>query len=538
MPAPARAASVLLVALLASPLTRADVVRLSNGNVIRGEVLEETGERVVVRTLAGKITLPRGQVAAIERESPGERLLGEARQAARAGDRALELELLERARASGEEEVAREAEARLEALRGAAERGQGAEPGGRSRTWSGQGDPFSEPNEPEALIRELEAAARADPQLGPRLANELYRRGERRHAAGECRAAATDYRRAAPYAPEAWRDPLRQRELRCRLEVAQAAARRDPELVLLATAPIVEAEDDPLRPRALYLQGCALERLGREDEARAAFAAVLSEVKPPSELATLRELARLASVGLTVDADSPGIGAGWRWVRTPSLAVLHEVADLDPALPRRLEEARRAVIDRLALRGRLDEQGRIAVFLFRDRERYARSDGARSWSAGHAARLRAEGELIRAIYLYPDEDLEDRFRHEVAHILVGDALEDAVLPAWATEGVAIYAEGEASRARWLAAARAQQGAFLPVREAVGRMLPPLGEDAGEAQRFYFQSAVLFEVLAARVGVKRALEVALGRRPAAGGAHDRRPDDGGRAPPRRRRGAVA
>lgn len=57
----------LLAAGLAS-LARADVVTLTIGNELRGRVLEETDEKVVLLTAGGKLTLPRRQVASVVRD--------------------------------------------------------------------------------------------------------------------------------------------------------------------------------------------------------------------------------------------------------------------------------------------------------------------------------------------------------------------------------------------------------------------------------------------------------------------------------------
>jgi hypothetical protein len=152
------------------------------------------------------------------------------------------------------------------------------------------------------------------------------------------------------------------------------------------------------------------------------------------------------------------------------------------------------------------ERGRVAVFFLPSLESYRESPGARSWSAGHAARLRSDDEVIRAIYLFPGDGLEDRARHEIAHIVVGDALDDAPLPAWANEGAAIWAEGEGSREarrqNWLAL-RAR-GQLQPLRESLGQMLMPLGSDTQEVLRFYTQAAANFAGIAAAAGPERAL----------------------------------
>ncbi len=61
----------LLLAVLAS--AHADVVRLKNGNVLEGKIVLEGAQEVRIRTGASEITVPRAQIAEIERgESPHE----------------------------------------------------------------------------------------------------------------------------------------------------------------------------------------------------------------------------------------------------------------------------------------------------------------------------------------------------------------------------------------------------------------------------------------------------------------------------------
>lgn len=501
-----RAALLLVGCLLAPGVARADVVHLANGNQIQGSVVEETPEQVVVRTLHGRMTIPRKEVARVERESAARTLLRQARFAAETGDRARAERLFEEALDAGDPAVATAARAELDALRARPAPAAPAAPGKAAKVdrWDGRGDPFVE-DEREALIRELEEAVAARPELGQQLLHELYRRGERRHEAGDCRLAASDYRRALRWAPADAVEPLQQRERRCRVEVAGKALRRGEAALAREAARPVVADADLGRVAGYYL-GRSEELLRRPDAARAAFLATLGAVRVPADrdLATLRELARLASAGLPIDARTPGIAPGWRHVQTDSFSVLLEQG-VDAALPDGLEAARGEVIARLDLK-RLDDLGRIALIVFASARSYDGSPGARSWSAGHATRLRAQDEVVPTIYLHTEGDVESRLRHELAHILVGDALDDARLPMWTQEGAAIHAETEASRRQWREYARAlaAQGGLRPAGAALGQMLLPMTDDAKAIGAFYVQAALLFDVLAARLGPTRTL----------------------------------
>lgn len=58
----------LLAVVLISPAARADVVTLTNGNELRGRVVEETDDKVVLQTAGGTLTFPRRQVASVVRD--------------------------------------------------------------------------------------------------------------------------------------------------------------------------------------------------------------------------------------------------------------------------------------------------------------------------------------------------------------------------------------------------------------------------------------------------------------------------------------
>lgn len=80
---------------------RGDVLHLVNGRAIQGEVTEH-GETLVVRSASGRISIPRAQVARIERESRGSLLLAEGRRAERVGDERAAAAYYQRALEQGE----------------------------------------------------------------------------------------------------------------------------------------------------------------------------------------------------------------------------------------------------------------------------------------------------------------------------------------------------------------------------------------------------------------------------------------------------
>ena len=503
---------LLALALMSCGLASADVVHLRHGGLIQGEIVEETSTKVVVKTRNGSITIPRRKVAKVTREARGVLLLGQGRQALLEGDVPAARRLFEKARKVGDKRIAKRAAEELEAL---AARGESEPDQALTATklrWGGQGDPFTEV-EKEALFRELEVEAQKGvAQARARLQQELFQRGERRHAVGEHRLAASDFRRGQSVASDANRLPLRLREQRCRLEVATQALREQASgLALAAAGPVAE---DPCRRqeevRAQYLVGRAHELSRNRTKARESYQRALPvKLSNASDLATFRELARLASVGLKVNGSSPGVGEGWRAMETRHFAIVHQGNLDEKAVGARFEAYRAEVIERLELRGKLDERGRVAVFIFASREAYAQHDGARTWSAGHASRMRAQGELIRAIYLHFEEDLERVAVHEIAHILVGDALNDALIPAWTNEGAAMFAEPARHRLgrRRFVQELYKRSLLRPSRDALGQMLPPLTNEQATVQVFYAQASLNFDLLARRLGIRRTFSCA-------------------------------
>lgn len=515
LPPMAPVARLVALALLLVTAARGDVVHLKNGNQIRGEVLEEDEEQLLVRTADGRVGIPRRDVVRIERETKARMLLGQAREAARAGDPVRARRLYEQAVAAAEAgpepepAVAQKAREELGGLPATGPVALDAAPTltpGKFRLEPGK-DPFQE-EEKQALVRELEAALPNNPELRPRLLSELAGRAMSRHRAGECRLAASDWRRAAALASGRDEQVCRQNEQRCRLEVAARALRaNDAALAAIAAEPVRESSEAVLARRARYLHGRALELAGDREGARRDYLEVLAgnNLKRGHDLAILRELARLATAGIPIEPSTPGVAETWRRTSTASFEVIHQEAD-GRALGDTLERARGEVEKRLQLEAPRD-RGRVAVFVLPDFDTYRQSPGARSWSAGHAARLRTEDEVVRTIYLYPGASFDDRARHEIAHIVVGDALDDAPLPAWAQEGAAIWAESDALRTQRRQGWRYLQanGQLKPLAELLAQMLPPLTEDADEAMRFYSQAAVAFEGLALASSPPRALK---------------------------------
>lgn len=505
--------------LAAGSLASADVVKLKNGSEIRGKIVREDTSSVVIRSRGGTISFPRKDVAEVVRESREATLLFQARSAIRQGKTARARALLERVLEGKDVVLQADAKELLTKL-DAAEQAQPerAEPRAGGEGEPGE-DPFAIP-EPEALFRELEADAERYPAARRELAGRLIRRANEHYEKRDYLLAASDYRRARLHASKLEGGDIDLAQLAraehvARLRLARRAVRnRKAKLAVAAASGPIEAGgalSKELHAPAYYLYGRALDLANRRQEALRHYRiAIGRDLGSRGDIATYRELARLASVGVEIGEHSPGVGEGWRWVRTRNFAILHRLPP-DPRLGTLFESFHAAVVRRLGLQGKLDEKERIPVFIYPSKEEYARSAGARHWSAGHASRLQSgidDEEVVRSVYFYPSPNFAAVARHEIAHILTWDALDDALLPSWAAEGSALYAEPEEVRLQRLAYARQVRDRFVPSEQLLGRIRLPTTEDSGEIGVFYVQSAATFHTLAERLGVHKAFKVAL------------------------------
>ncbi len=65
----AAAAAVVGLLLLAAPAARGDRIIMKSGEAFTGTILEETDENVVLKTISGKMTIPRVAIKSVEKES-------------------------------------------------------------------------------------------------------------------------------------------------------------------------------------------------------------------------------------------------------------------------------------------------------------------------------------------------------------------------------------------------------------------------------------------------------------------------------------
>lgn len=441
-----RTCLLALALSLGAAVGRADVIELTTGRSVTGTIVEETADKVVVRTPDGRLTLPRTLVKSITRQSKGETALSMARAAAAAGSHEDAERLYAQAAADPDPAVARRAQEELQAYRDRRESAKKHVPA---------------PSTPMPLPEGTTGV----PKEGQTLQDDLDRA-----------------RRA--------------------LETGEAARARR------LLEPLVQR--NPTDRALQYLLGRACELDRADDPAREAYHAVLGPTwrRDTRPIAWLGELARRAVAGEQLGPTSVGVGPGWSRVETERFAIYHRFERVEPWFAEEPEAALRDVCERLNVQPRdLRQQGRVQVVIYATKADYEASEGM-TLAGGHADRTLAPDGWLKTIRAYPDRTFYRRtYRHEVAHLVVNDLHAD--LPAWAHEGVATYTEPLRHRAflRQHVVGRKAAGT-LPELKAFMRGEVSRGETVEDVRAFYGQASVLFETLVVLSGdnPKKALAV--------------------------------
>lgn len=420
--------------ILCAPLAWADVVHLTSGRKIKGEVVSESDTKVVVRVAGmGRMEFPRKLVERIERESQGATRLAQARERSREG--AWEAAL--------------------------------------------------------ALYRTL--VDDADPAVAEAARRELTELEQARAAAKRERAKPTPPRRAegrpspaAPTAPAALGPAAKGLAA---LRAGEFAEARD------VFAALLEAE--PKSEPYAFLLARALELGGETRAAGQRYRALAAELGARRGLtpAWLGEIARRRLGGESLTPDSPGVGEGWSRVEAgDAFVIYHPFPKIEAWLEQEPERALVRVLERLKIeRERLEWNGRVQIYLFPNQRAYQEAEGM-ELAGGHAQRYRAPDGWLTQIRAYPQRSFyQTTFPHEVAHAVLYTVYPG--LPSWAHEGAAQYVETPRSRARARAAFRgAEATASLPsLRELLAGAVNR-GANQAEVAAFYGLSLVAFEAL--------------------------------------------
>jgi tetratricopeptide (TPR) repeat protein len=516
-------------------LALADVVVLTNGNEIQGEVIKEEGERIVLKFPGGVLELRRKQIRSIERQPRIEYLVDEGEKMVRRGDFEDAVKILEEAVASD----AGSTRAR-EALTGARERladslrdlGRFAESRAAFlRVLEGApGHPRAR-EAVEAIDRTIEEGrieeekglgeiAGADIEKGlwrlrriherfpdrrkalaPVIATGLIREGDALLAGGAWREAEERYQEALDLDPEALPRLGRQHTLAKVRQIEAALASGDFAAVEGHASGGLEIE--PARHVLRYYRAVALEGLGRATEAAEEYLAIAGGPRPQDLVASVPSLRERAEGKLRAEerpaeaAPPPGRKAadgGFIELRTPRFRIRHRNERMAGDIGMIAEDAYAAIFRDLGCVTHL--RNPIEITVYPTRAAYVSASGFASWSGGaHTVGERRGNLSEHRIACFEEQPrlLTGVIPHEVAHALLAHRLNyPRVIPLWAAEGFAILREPSHFHRHYrrLLIQETAQRTLVPVKSVVSLTTYP-ESDIG---LFYAQSFSLVEFL--------------------------------------------
>lgn len=508
----------LLVLLLLTAVARADVIVVGKRE-FHGEIVDETFDQVKIRVGNGVLTFDKKSVTEIRREDEIETLAGEARALAKTLDvKALDLfdRAIAAARKKGDDKRADSLQKERNVLATKLDKQTTRE----SATVTERDDKASADDlflleaDLDAVRVYVNAAREGDKTRARQGASQLVQLGNKHASDNEPRWAVGCFALARTLAPEDGKN-LWSAERTCRLRACGLAVReRDGKIARAAIAPIAKEEANDAR--VAYLEGRAFEVSSNPTGARDSYKRALEGANVPMvgdlPVDWLRELARRRVLGQPIGAGSPGIGEQWRRAESAHFVVYHELGDdFTDEEPRAFEDARAASLLRLGLsEGDVNGGTKIPMFIFKNQENYRRGGGP-EWASGHVDHVALEDGEWRTVMTFPGRRMEtNTMQHELAHVLVGEAFPKLILPAWANEGVACYAEPDSSRnARRVMAGRAlQAGVWVPLKDFMTRIGNPTQPDRDAIDVFYSEATVVFSALVPKAStLKEALEVA-------------------------------
>jgi len=512
----------------------ADVLHLTNGNSLRGEVVREEGDSVVLRTANSLLTIAKADIASIERETAAETLRGQVQEAivARRYDQALEL--LHTARQENPDDAELWSLFRLasvghiRALVVAGRYDEAASALGDASTAGLGGGELEEAradlDRRRAREKELLAFAEGSLEVGRyEEAIQAYREllvfaparraefigsqaqahvqygdsllRERKHA--EARA---QYREALALAPELL-PQLQARLIAATLFVVQAELERaerplPPEKARDLTRQLQELLAlDANVPHSHFLLGAVEERAGRTDLALAEYEQALGQTVPGTSLARRLATARreaqelVVNTPLRVDASSPDEDwsysepGDWQVLTSEHFRLYHR----NPRVAARLLAAAEYHLKReapfFALTAGSAWPTRCDIFLYRAAQDYQKATGRPAWSpAVSTFTLDSEGAVSEmSIHTHQEARLigQTVIPHEVGHLLLAQVTGYVPdLPLWIQEGVATAQEPGFKVTHLLreVAARRQAGTALSLTEVLNAKTYPAAED--------------------------------------------------------------
>lgn len=523
----------------------ADTVVLKNGSEIQGEIIKETGDRIVLRFEGGTIELQRRRVETVRREPRVRYLLAEGeRQLLRGSHEAAAASF----RAAIEEDPgSRRARAGLLAAReGRAadltRLGRHAEAKALYRELIEEGSASDEAALAiEAIDRTLEDARREEERGLEELRSGDVEKGlwrlqrvhdvfpERREAISLPMARALVEVASRHLDASRWADAessyLRAMTIEPDLEPLVGApfarAVQGMALPLLARGEFEEAETiiargldvSPESEVLRYYHGLCLEARGRTRDAALEYLSVVGGRRPRSlETAAVElrvEAERiLADAGKTPPLASPhsdGVVAGeFRELETERFIVLHKSPSVAEEVALVAERSYRTLLRELGCATHVGTP--LTIVLYPDREAYRAASEFGEWSAGSHRIVRRLGALSsHRILTYQGQPrlYSGVLPHEIAHALLAHRLSyPERIPLWANEGFAVTRESAYFRQHVLRSAATEMARrnLIPVQDLIAFEEYP----SDRIELFYAQSMSLVEFLLSLKGTETFL----------------------------------
>lgn len=473
--------SLLAAAAMITFSVRADVIVLTNGNEIQGEVIHENEKSLVVRFPGGTLRLPRKNISEVQRQSRTEYLVEEGKKQRRRGNFEQAVRTLETA----SEENPDSSVARQHLLKARESLAVFWRDIGRYRE---SRELFEElirkhPNQRKfqqhlvVLEETLRDALKQEARATEEIASGEYERAisrltqlyehfpDRRYeissklsraligSADEFlqrkryREASERYRSAIAIEPRIL-NSVKNRMVTSHLHVLSELARNG-DFKSLETGATAALDVDPANETVRYFYGLSQEGLGRPRVAAKEYLAI-ARVRRPSKLEeSVVELRKAVETtlrgerpeGRTVSVDTARLSR-YEHIQTEHFDIRHCNRGIAREVAYVAERTYEEQFEQLGCATHL--RGKIKIDVYATKEEYISESGMESWSVGAHQLTRKLGVLSEhRILCY--EGQHDFFTeilpHEVAHGLFNHRLNypDSV-PLWANEGYAMYAE--------------------------------------------------------------------------------------------------
>jgi len=546
---PLRTLAVCLLLTAVSAAARADIITLVNGRTIRGRIVSDSGDRIVIEIPGGSITIRRSEVKSVERESEAAYRRSQARELFTRGKSKMALAELRRAVAAEPGSIP----ARKELVTGLLQRARELEALGSffeaTRTYRealtfDEGNVIAERSvkhirrrieqlrgdisEAKKLLRGgnhaaaqmlFEGVLDETPELRAELAGPYARTlvafGNDLYKKRDYASAARLYGRSLEFDPA----------LAARIEPRYVNSRLHIVTGRISSGRFEEAEAEldelavfsPTNLEVKYVAGRYAEVRGRFREAAIVYGKALgvSIVGTPGQ-ARAAEL----RIALQKKLDIQGSGerdaqeqrdwaradAGdWKVLTTARFQVHHHNVKVAETVASTAEFHIERIVAALAL-GEVTLEGRLRIYIHRDAKEYVKATGQPEWSGGvsHSEfRGKAIADQYIASYQSSPRLLKSVIPHELTHILFTKAIGCGVrFPLALHEGVAVVMEPEYKQQHY----RSVVWNHLRTETLIGvKDLLAMTQYPKTPELFYAQSSRLVEMLMQRAGAKKFLE---------------------------------